>query len=293
MAADKYGAVWVSHSSMGDFLKCPRLYYLHNVYKSPTTGRKVNLASPALSLGQAVHATLEDLKNLPVAVRQERDLRADFEKAWDAVSGRKGGFRDDAEEAQAKARGARMIERVIAHPGPLHRKTVRLKPSHNDMPPNFFLSEEDGIILCGLIDWMEYREEDDSIRVLDFKTGKHEESKDSLQLPIYLLLLNELQKRKVSGAAYWYLETDDEPIEKTLPDAAQAREDVLAVARRVKEARAQRAYACPRGEGGCFACKPYEDIVSGRAEYIGVGGYGQDIYITAGKGVAVADEEVW
>src|ERR1035437_4279352 len=34
MAQDKFNAVWVSHSSIGDFLKCPRLYYLHNVYKN-------------------------------------------------------------------------------------------------------------------------------------------------------------------------------------------------------------------------------------------------------------------
>ena len=37
MAVDKYTAVWVSHSSMGDFLKCPRAYFLHNVYKDPKT----------------------------------------------------------------------------------------------------------------------------------------------------------------------------------------------------------------------------------------------------------------
>ena len=29
---------------------------------------------------------------------------------------------------------------------------------------------------------------------------------------------------------------------------------------------------------GCFACKPYEAIVAGKAEYLGVGGYGQDMY---------------
>jgi len=278
MAQDKYTAIWVSHSSMGDFLKCPRSYYLHNVYKDPKTGRKINIVSPALSLGQAVHSTLEPLRDVPVDERVKLDLIAEFEKSWEKVSGKKGGFTNDKEEAEAKARGRAMIERVIKNPGPIARKTVRLKESHNNMPPNFFLSDDDNIILCGLIDWLEYVEENDSIRILDFKTGKHEEKEDSLQLPIYLLLLTALQKRKVSGASYWYIDRDDEPIDMTLPDIDEAREKVLGIALQVKEARGKNLYKCNRGEQGCFACKPYEAILKGEAEYLGIGGYGQDIY---------------
>ena len=278
--ADKYKAVWVSHSSMGDFLKCQRLYYLHNVYKNPDTGRKITIMNPALTLGSAVHATLEALGTLPVEERLRRDLVTDFEKEWAAsASGKKGGFTSSKEEATAKARGRAMIDRVIKNPGPLKKKTVRLKESENNMPPNFYLSEEDNIILCGLIDWLEYVEEDDSIRIIDFKTGKNEEDEGSLQLPIYLLLLGELQKRRVSGAAYWYLEKNDVPTEVALPDAAEAREKVLALARRVKVARENRAYECPRGSAGCFACQPYEAILNGEAEYLGVASYGQDAYL--------------
>ncbi|HEY4500700.1 MAG TPA: PD-(D/E)XK nuclease family protein [Candidatus Paceibacterota bacterium] len=276
----KYGAVWVSHSSMGDFLKCPRAYYLHNVYKNPDTGRKITIINPALSLGSAVHATLEALKTLPTEERLQRDLLADFEKEWEAsASGKKGGFTSDIEESAAKVRGRLMIERVIKNPGPLEKKTVKLKEPENNMPPNFYLSEGENIILCGLIDWLEYVEEDDSVRIIDFKTGKNTEDDDSLQLPIYLLLLGALQKRRVSGAAYWYLERDDVPTEVALPDEGLARERVLALARRVKDARENRAYECPRGSAGCFACQPYEAILRGEAEYIGIAGYGQDAYL--------------
>ena len=278
--ADKYGAVWVSHSSMGDFLKCPRAYFLHNVYKNPDTGRKITIVNPALSLGSAVHATLEALKTLPVEERLSRDLVADFEKEWAAsASGKKGGFTSDSEEAAAKARGRTMIERVVKHPGPIAQKTVKLKESENNMPPNFVLDEGENIVLCGLIDWLEYVEADDSVRIIDFKTGKNEEDADSLQLPIYLLLLNELQKRRVSGAAYWYLEKSDVPTDVALPDATEAREKVLALARRVKDVREKRVYECPRGSAGCFACQPYEAILRGEAEYLGIAGYGQDAYL--------------
>ena len=204
MAGDKYTAVWVSHSSMGDFIRCPRAYYLHNIYKDPKTGRKIGIVNGALSLGVAVHNTLEALKEIPLEERMSRNLLDDFETEWTKVSGKKGGFKSDEEEEAAKSRGKDMIARVIASPGPIARKTVRLKSGKNDMIPNFYLSEEDNIILCGMIDWLEYIPEDDSVRVIDFKTGKNDENEDSLQLPIYLLLLNELQKRKVSGAAYWY-----------------------------------------------------------------------------------------
>jgi ATP-dependent helicase/DNAse subunit B len=146
------------------------------------------------------------------------------------------------------------------------------------MPPNFFLSEEENIILCGLIDWIEYVEADGSVRILDFKTGKHDEDEESLQLPIYLLLINALQKRKVSGASYWYLDREDKPTEMKLPGLEESKEKVLTIARKIKEAREKKEFFCHRGEPGCFACKPYETIVAGKAEYLGIGGYGYDTY---------------
>ncbi len=276
---DKYSAVWVSHSSMGDYLSCPRAYYLHNVYKDPKTNRKMTLASPALSLGSAVHEVVEGLARFKAEERFDHDLLTDFEVAWKKFTGLKGGFKSEEEEAASKARGREMIERVAAHPGMLREKVVKLPEGHNGMPPNFFLSDDDNIILCGKIDWLSYVPADDSIHVLDFKTGKHDEKEGSLQLPIYALLLNALQKRKVSGVSYWYLDRSDMPETMTVPDLVEAKERVLAVARKVKNARAKKEFACPRGEGGCFSCTPFEKILRGEATHIGVGEYNQDIYV--------------
>lgn len=278
MAIDKYNSVWVSHSSIGDFLKCPRLYFLHNVYKNEK-GRKINLTSPALSLGIAVHETLEGLSKFKVEERFLKPLEETFEQEWEKVSGKMGGFKTEHEENEVKERGLNMILRVAQNPGPLARKTVKLPPAHNNMPPNFFLSEEEGIILNGKIDWLEYIGEDDSVRVIDFKTGKNEEKEGSLQLPIYLLLLNNLQKRKVSGAAYWYLDKDENPISVALPNVNEARETVLEIARKIKTAREKKEFNCPKGEKGCFACQPFEKILKGEAEFIGIGGYGQEMYM--------------
>ena len=279
--ADKYSAVWVSHSSMGDFIKCPRLYYLHNVYKDPKTNRKMTLVTPHMSLGIAVHNVLEGLGAYPASERMTRDLRAQFEEEWEKVTGKRGGFTSVEQEEEFKIRGKEMINTAIKDPRFLVNKRIKL-PQTN-MPCNFYLSEEDNIILNGLIDWIEYLP-DDTLHMIDFKTGMHEEKESSLQLPIYLLLCNALQKRKVTKASYWYLQTD-KMIEKELPDAETARQDVYAVAIKVKEARDKKEFICPSGGEGCMHCRIYEDILKLKngeesgMEYVGVGGFNQDIYI--------------
>lgn len=274
---DKYTAVWVSHSSMGDFLKCPRLYYLHNVYKDPVTKNKMAIVTPYMSLGIAVHEVLEGLADYPADERMKRDLRATFEEEWLKVTGKKGGFVTPEQEEEFKERGKEMINNVIKDPKFLVNKRIKLP--QQEMNPNFYLSEEHNIILNGLIDWIEYMP-DDSLHIVDFKTGKNEESEASLQLPIYLLLCNALQKRKVSKASYWYLESG-KVIEKELPDKEQAYKDVFAVALRVKEARAKNEFVCPQGKDGCMHCRPYEKILAKdpSVEFVGRGAFKQDMFI--------------
>lgn len=269
MSNDKYSAIWVSHSSIGDFLKCPRAYFLHNMYKNPR-GRKINIVNPHLSLGIAVHETLEGLLQYKAEERFAKPLLQTFEENWTKVSGKIGGFKTEAEEQDSKQRARQMIERVDANRGPLAQLAVKLKEHANNMPPNFYLSEKDNIILSGKIDWLQYVPETDSVRVIDFKTGKNDEDKESLQLPIYALLLNALQSRKVSGAAYWYIDRNNEPTEVLLPDISTAKNRVFAAAMQVKTARERGIFECPKGSQGCFACKPFEKILKGEAELVKV-----------------------
>lgn len=276
--SNKYNAVWVSHSSMGDFLKCHRAYYLKNIYKDPKTGRKIGIVSPALSLGSAVHEVLEGLANYTANERSSVQVFEQYEKAWSKYTGKRGGFNSVDEENETKERGFNMIKMVKDNMDPLLYKTVKLKEGENGMLPNFLLSEDDNIILCGKIDWLKYIEGDDSIHIIDFKTGKNEENEESLQLPIYQLLLNKLQKRKVSGASYWYLDKDSQPKEVALPDINESYERVLKVAKVVKEIREKGEFACKRGESGCFACAPLEKILRGEAEFVGKSEW-QDLYM--------------
>ncbi len=278
---DKYKATWVSHSSMGDFLKCPRLYYLHNVYKDPKSNRKMTMVSPHMSLGIAVHNVLEGLGEYPSTSRMDRDLKKIFEEEWKKVSGKNGGFLDEESEKDFKLRGETMIDTVISDPKFLINKRIKLP--RNEMPCNYYLSEEDNIILNGLVDWIEYLD-DDTLHIIDFKTGKREESEGSLQLPIYLLLCNALQKRKVSKASYWYLESNTITT-KELPTLEDAYKRVYEVALSVNQARDKASFDCKNGTSGCIHCKPYEDILKWKngeknnVIYVGVGGFNQDVYL--------------
>lgn len=283
---DKFAAVWVSHTSINTFIQCPRAYYLQTVYKDPTTKHKIQLMSAPLALGSAVHEVLESLSVLATEERFKRSLIDRFESAWLKVTGKRGGFLSEEQEARYKQRGEAMLRRVMANPGPLKNKAVKIK---TDLP-QYWLSESDEIILCGKIDWLEYLEDQDSVHVIDFKTSMKEEDGESLQLPIYHLLVHNVQHRKVARASYWYLENNDELSPKLLPELQAAHEKVLEVAKKIKVQRKLGIYKCHKGEAGCYCCQPLEKIIRGEAELVGVSDHRQDVYILKGESSSLVEQ---
>ncbi len=273
---DKFNAVWVSHSSISMYLKCPRAYFLANMYKDPVTKHKISIAEPPMALGQAVHNALDAISVLPSDKRFEVPLMQRFEDEWKKVSGKIGGFRDEETEVAYKERGRQMIENVSKNPGPLLNKAIKIP---QDLP-YFWLSEEENIILCGKVDWLEYMPESDGIHIIDFKTGRYDEDGDSLQLPIYLLLVKNTQKRHVDCLSYWYLDRETKPREVELPDDFEAFDRVLTVAQKIAVARKLEKFVCPQKDG-CNHCLPYEKILKGEAELVGTDNYNRDIYLVS------------
>ena len=276
MAKDKYSAVWVSHSSISDWLSCPRAYFLKNVYKNPLTRKKVAIVSPPLSLGQAVHEVIESLSVLAVDRRLAEPLLAKFNQAWEKVKGKKGGFLSETEEAKYKERGKEMLLRVEKNPGPLKNLAVKIQMEL----PYYWLSEKDNIILCGKIDWLEYLKDEEAVHIIDFKTGKNEEKADSLQLPIYYLLVSHTQDRPVKKVSYWYIDRDSKPVEQKLKDLESAEEKILKIAKEMKLARQLKRFKCP--QGGCRNCLPMERILQGEGELVGIDGMDREVYILPG-----------
>ena len=230
--------------------------------------------TPPLALGSAVHEVIESLSTIPTADRFKEPLAPKFEKIWlEKFTGKKGGFFDKESEEKYFNQGKDMIKRVLDHPGPLANLAVKITMEL----PYFWLSEDDGIILCGKIDWLEYLKKTDSVHIIDFKTGKSSEDPKSLQLPIYHLLVHNTQKRKVEKASYWYLQRKNKPEEKKLPDLEKAHQKVLKIAKKIKLARQLDRFKCPRN--GCIRCKDLETVLEGGAELVGVSDFGNDVYV--------------
>lgn len=272
--SDKYTATWVSHTSINDFNSCARAYFLKHVYKDPKTNHKIKLISPPLALGQAVHEVIENLSILPVDQRFKEPLINKYEIAWKKISGKMGGFDNPEVEQRYKARGEEMLKRVTDHPGPIAKQAVKIKM---DLP-NYWLSEDENIILCGKIDWIEYLLQDDAVHIIDFKTGKNNEDKDSLQLPIYYLLAKNCQTRKIEKASYWYLDKDNDLTECQLPSEEESYKRILDVARKIKLARTLGKMSCTQ-INGCKFCRPMESILNNEAEFVGNDEYNADVYI--------------
>lgn len=240
--------------------------------------------SPALALGQAVHETLESLSVLPTEDRFKEPLPERFARAWQKVAGKRGGFFDERQEDQFRRRGADMIARVYRNPGPIGSRAVKLQ---QDLP-YFWLSEEDNIILCGKIDWLEYLSDSDSVHIVDFKTGRNKEEEGSLQLPIYYLLAGRCQPRPIARASYWYLDSDDAPTEQPLPDVIESERRLIEIGRKIKLARQVKKFACPKD--GCRNCAPFERIIAGEGEMVGNDEYGADVYVLLPAKATVVEE---
>jgi len=273
---DKFQAVWLSHSSISDFLACPRGYFLKNIYKDPQTRHKIQQITPALALGQIIHEVVEGLSQLPTDTRFKKSLLVSLKERWPKVAGIKGGFTSAEQEQRFFERGEKMLSKIMENPGPLTKLSVKLKAEL----PYYWLSESEELILCGKLDWLEYLAETDSVHIIDFKTSKSEEKTESLQLPIYYLLAKNCQKRPVVKASYWYLEFGDGLTEKSLPNPGEATAQLLKIGKEMKLARRLERFRCPNGIGGCQTCQPLERIIRGEGQLIGVSAATRrDIYV--------------
>lgn len=280
---DKYKAVWLSYSSLNDFLACPRLYYLKNVFKNPNTNHKISIASPYLTLGTTIHKVIEALKNIKTENRGgeiQANLLENFKKEWQKYPLHKGGFKSETEEEDFFTRGENMLKKLVANPRELLNKIIPIKYFYDgNLVPNYYLSEEENLILCGNLDWLEYLEKTEALRIIDFKTGRNDEQPDSLQLPIYYLIITNLQKEKtkkytIAEIAYWYLDFANKKEssqhqefqiikidEEKLAQIEKARVEIIELGKKIKAFRESGNYQCPNekvtGEG-CTHCREFE-----------------------------------
>lgn len=271
MNKNTYSTLWVSFSSISNFLNCPRSYYLKNMYKNPKTGNKMGVVKPALSLGSAVHNVLEPLAKIPIDERFSTDILETFAEEFEKHRGKVGGFLSDAEFEDCLIRGKSMLTNVLDNRTPLLENTYVLQ---KDLLVGW-LSRDEDIKVCGKIDWINIDENTENLTIIDFKTNKEEDIND-LQLKTYALLLFLLNKNPVNSLSYWFIDINSELTEVDLPDVKEAHKHILDTALKIRQARESNELKCSKN--GCFHCRDFEKIFDGEGELVGTGKYNTDLY---------------
>jgi hypothetical protein len=67
-------------------------------------------------------------------------------------------------------------------------------------------------------------------------------------------------------------------VEKPLPNLKKSQEKILAMAKQIKLARQLERFKCSH-KNGCSACQPFEKILRGEAEFVGIDELRSDIYV--------------
>jgi len=276
-------AVFVSPSSIADLDKCPQLYFYRAVYRTPR-GLKVQVTSPALSLGTAVHDTIDQFMKLPPDERKQEELTRIYNFVWEGMSGEKGGFETADLEAESKERGRLMLQRFWANPDFRIKKAAEFPAFPKvDIGPD--------LILTGKLDWIQ-KEQDDSFTIIDFKTGKNKEKEDSFQLPVYTILVKKLLKTDEVSAKYWYLEEGPEMEDKKLPDLEEAMIKIRQKGEVMQMVRQTNSYKCQSGGESCWACRDMKAAATGKGKLVRIDPtHKQEIYILPKATEAIPDSD--
>lgn len=247
----------ISYTSLSDFLRCPRAYYLKNVYRDPRQGYRLQISSPYLTLGATIHDSLKWFLEA-----EEKPTRAEtidkFKNLWRKYRQKRGGFKSLEEEAGFGTRGLKMLDNFLGH-------VEVLEPAAPFLHfPKFELVDD--IILWGNMDFVG-KCPDGTLHVVDFKTGSRDEE-SPLQLYIYAILAEANLQIPVSKASFWYLDREDEPRSIVLDPLEGQIEWLKQKGLELKEAVTKNEWICIKSPDLCRDCRDYQAILDGKGEYL-------------------------
>ncbi|TSC87494.1 MAG: Uncharacterized protein G01um10147_472 [Microgenomates group bacterium Gr01-1014_7] len=247
--------LFISFTSIKDFLKCPNSYYLKNIYRDPKTGNRIQIASSYLSLGSTVHDATKWFLQMQGQVTKVQ-LEDKFRNLWLKYRGKNGGFESTEQEGDFGRRGLKMLENFF-------NNAKVLEPSAPDISfPKMSLFED--VILMGNFDFVG-EVDDGSLHVVDFKTGAKDEQ-DSLQLYIYAILAEANFGKSVSAASFWYLDREDVPRQIVLDELEPKLLWITEKAKQLKEVKEKGQWICIRG-AKCNDCNSYQAIIDGKGQF--------------------------
>ncbi|MCT4621136.1 MAG: PD-(D/E)XK nuclease family protein [Marinisporobacter sp.] len=164
--------LYLSNTSIRTFLDCNKKFQYQyidkiNVTKSRTTKH--------LSFGKSIHATLAKFNMLTDTSQRTLDTLHDLlRKNWVRE-----GYESIDEEREFGIKGLDMLTNYFNNPLDQGKENLIIEETIYENTPQY--------ILCGKLDKV-YVAEDDTVEILDYKTGNSIQPIDHLQLPIYLIL---------------------------------------------------------------------------------------------------------
>lgn len=252
--------IYLSYTSLKDFLKCPNAYFLKNIYRDPKSGFRIQIVSPYLTLGSTVHDSVKWFLEMQRQVTNGQVIQK-FRNFWLKYRGKKGGFSSLEEERNFGFRGLKMLDNFVKNAKALE------KAAPNVSFPKINLWEN--VVLLGNFDFIGERA-DKTLHVVDFKTGVNDEQ-DSLQLYIYAILAEVNLGKSVSKASFWYLDRDDAPRDIVLDPLEPKVEWLKEKAKELKAAVSKNEWECIKNDAPsgalCSDCRDYQAIISGKGEF--------------------------
>ena len=247
--------IFISYTSLSDFLKCPNAYYLKNIYRNPKSGNRIQIASPYLSMGSTVHDSIKWFLQMQGQIMPDQ-LEKKFRNFWLKYRGKRGGFESDTQEGDFGRRGLKMIDNFFQNAKKLEKIT------HQVDFPKLQLFED--VILIGNFDFVGEKE-DGTLTVCDFKTGANDE-KDPIQLYVYAILAEANLGKEVSSASFWYLDRDDGPREIVLDPLEPKLEWLIEKGKELKKAVGDANWICIKPDS-CRDCQVYKAVINGEGEF--------------------------
>jgi RecB family exonuclease len=168
--------------------------------------------------GSLVHNVLCDFfAKVPREQRDEARLLAAFDERWAALSPRYLRM-PGVDELHDQSRGA--LVRFA------QREDLKAEPFRVEEYVQIRIAPE--VTLFGRMDRID-EEADQTLHIIDYKTGSHPSDIDASQLHLYAIMVESKLERTVSRASFWYL--DDGSVwtaELTAADKKRAKADALA-----------------------------------------------------------------
>lgn len=222
--------MYLSYSRLASYIFCPYRYYLEYIeeIRPPFTA--------SASFGASLHRTLEGFYALPLNRPLLHDLFSLYFRRWLRY-----GYRSRDEEARYFDEGMTILEEYY------ERNILEFRPAL--FVEKRFSVDLGGVEFAGVVDRVD-KLDNDSYRVIDYKTAKRGETLESLQLPLYHLALERLFGYPPQDLLYYFLR-EQETMRCEMREDKQ--EEALAMILRVAEGVRRNRFPKNRGEN-CQAC---------------------------------------